>query len=403
MDPRGATSEFQSVVDSGGSRDKAVSALSRGDLSAAESYSLAALRHDPKDPYALVVAGLTYESLGKYDLARQYFQVILTNNPTATMTIPDGNGVLRQRSIMEIARSNLQTIDTLTGRGVAKTTFESGKAPGAVVAIPPVASADANVIGRFRLLKRLLDEDLITPDEFNQRRSANLGGLMPYTQIPAAIGLERPVPPESQIIDRLQTLKMAVEAREMQPREAAAERTTILEGILPAQPRTRSLPPLPPKDVLDTAELIGRLERIKGLTLINADEFNAERAAIEKSLDAKIAAQPKPEGGGVLHYGAAPQAPKAMPAAKESVTPSKVNWGVALANAETESDATAALERVKSKFPEELAAITLSVRKITVANKERWQVVGPVDGRAKARALCKTLKLHRQACDAVGL
>ena len=408
-DPRGSVDEFNAVVDSEHATDRAISALSKADYNTAETYALSALRRDPKDPYALLVAGICYQNSGQYDLARQYYTVILTNKPVALMALPDTHGVITQRSVVDIARENMDTIDRIMGVNVARGMSESGAAPGAGVKPMPLTGVEASVAGRFRILKRLLDEDLITPDEYNARRTANLGALLPLSMPTPSVGLERPIPADSQIVDRLRALKTAVEAREMLPREATSERQVILDALLPAQPRNRIIPPLPPKDMLDAAEAVGRLERLQNQGLISPDEAARERSAIDHALQAQTGTHPM--GGTVtgLQYGPLPDAPKpdaSKPAASAShaaASSSVSKWGVGLGSEASEDEAKSLADRIKGKFPEELGQQTLAVRKISVKGKERWQVVSSVSSHDDAKHLCKLLKLHRQACSPVGL
>lgn len=404
-DPRGTVDEFTSVVDSDHAVDRALSALSKGDYSTAESYALSALRRNPKDPYALLVAGMTYQSTGKYDLARQYYDVILTNKPNAMLAQPGVNGIISQRPVVDIARDNMDAIDKATGRRLARSMEQSGAAAGAGVTPMPMTSAEASVSGRFRILKRLLDEGLITAEEYNARRTANLGALLPLTMPPPSVGMERPIPGDSQIIDRLRALKTATEAREMLPREASGERQTILDALLPAVPKVRAVPPLPPKDMLDAADAVGRLERLQTQNLITPDEMARERAALDRSLQMQLAAKPVEGTVTGLKYGPLPDASKPITKApeKDAKKSAIANWGVGLGSSESEEEAKVLAGRIKAKFPEELGEQTLTVRKITVKGKERWQVVTPVAGHNPARHLCKLLKLHRQGCVPVGL
>ena len=385
-----------------------MSALTRGDISTAQSLAQAALKRDPKDPYALLVAGLAYQTAGRYDLARQYFQVITTTKPVARIAVPDAKGDLQERLVSEIAQTNLDKIDKLTGRSSATSVAESGKAPGVTPVQIRQTDTEASLAGRFRILKRLLDEDLITPDEYVQRRNNNIGALIPLTGAAPAAGLERPIPDDSQFVDRLRTLKNAIEAREMLPREAAGERSVILDGLLPAQPKVKAVPPLPPKDVLEVANSVGRLERFRTQDLISPDEAQREKVALDQLLDKQQAAKSMGVDITGLKYGAPPlpQATPIVPLEKKmtgegAAKPS--NWGIALGVTSDEEEAKTLAASIKAKFPEELGSKALSVRKTTIKGVEKWQIVTSTEGKDGARRLCKTMRLHRQACEAVTL
>ncbi|HLO79174.1 MAG TPA: SHOCT domain-containing protein, partial [Magnetospirillum sp.] len=313
LDPRGTQDTVNGMVNAGAT-DAATAALSRGDFPAAERHAIAALRYNPKDPVALLDAGLAYQGMGQYDLARQYYEVIITNQVPGTIMAPGDGGVVMPRSVIEVARANMAAIDKITGRAIPRSVQESGRPPGiSAVGAPPlpsmvplaapgrpmvsasqlepisapasaqpgrVSDAEANVAGRFRILKRLMDEGLITPDEYNRRRAANAGALLPFTQTPPSAGLERPIPGDDAVARRLRDLAVALEHREMSAAEQAGERTTILDALLPDKPRRFNNPPLPPRDMIEAGQAVGRAERLRAAGLVSEAEVRAERDAI---------------------------------------------------------------------------------------------------------------------------
>ncbi len=406
LSPRHGSDDIETALDSEHSGDRAMSALTKGDIGTAQTLAQSALKRDPKDPYALLVAGMAYQSAGRYDLARQYYQVILTNRSVARINLPDDKGVLQQRPITDLAQANLSKIDSITGRNDANSMAQSGRGPGVVLPSVKVMDGDTSIAYRFRTLQRLLDEELITPDEFAQRRTNNLGALLPLTGGMPAAGLGRPVPDESQFIDRLRMLKAAIEAREMLPREAAGERAVILDGLLPTQARTKAVPPLLPKDVLEVADAVRRLEKLRTMELISADEAQREKTALDQTLEKQMAMK-APVGGNSsgLKYGIPPMPPPPPPAmpmdkkAGEAGAAKPAAWGVVLGVAPDEEEAKTLAAQIKSKFPEELGSKVLSVRSATVKGAAKWQIVTAADGKDGARRLCKTMRLHRQACE----
>ena len=74
------------------SSERAMTALTKGDYSTAERLAINTLRRDPKDPYALYTAGMVYQATGRYDLARQYYEVLLANRPQVMLTVPTQGG-----------------------------------------------------------------------------------------------------------------------------------------------------------------------------------------------------------------------------------------------------------------------------------------------------------------------
>jgi len=415
--------DVRQLVDSGNQTDLALNALTRSEMSEAERHALQALRINPRDPYALYVAGMVYQSTGRFDLAHQYYEALIANRPQATLTTTV-QGMPQVRSLIDIAQANLTVVDRLSGRYVPRSAAQSGRMPdldtlagepqapqaggsgrGPIVAQPLDATGapgpavgptdgETNIASRFRLLKRLLDEGLITPDEYSRRRAANLGALLPYAvPTPPALGLDRPAPGDAQVLDRLKALTQSLETRAISPAEHAAERTTILDALLPATPRQLDLPPLPVKGVMEGASAVGRAERLRAAGLISADESRSERSAIERQLDGL---------GGAAPASALRQAPSSGRAKAAAASPAGI--GVILATLKSEDAARTGWARIKAKFPEELGAMDASIFQVELPKKgTRWQVVaGPIKSRDEARKLCKTLRLYRQPCDVNG-
>lgn len=432
LDPNGTQNTVEGVVNADAS-DRAMAALTRGDYAAAERHALTALRYNSRDGLGLLAAGLAYQGLGRHDLARQYYEVIITGNIPGSIMTPGDGGVVMPRSIIDVARANMAAIDKMTGRYVPRSAAESGRAPGAsAVGAPPlpfgasdplaastrpqaavgpmrpiggggdavVSAAEANATGRFRILKRLLDEGLVTPDEYRVRRAANTGALLPYTGKTPAAGLDRPIPPDEALSARLRALAQNLEGRAITAAEHAAERNTILDALLPEKPRKVEVPPLPPKDLLEAGQSIGRVERLLAAGLISADEAAKEKAAIDQRYNSQMSSQVV-EGSVTGLRPAVTSAPVAAQNGGKAATPaakSSGKWGVALARAGTEDEARTLWDGIKRKFPEELGKYDATFR--PNAEASAWRVlVGPLASKTAASKLCKTLKLHRQSCD----
>ncbi len=437
-DPQSSVDTLMNApVFSGASAERAMTALTKGDYSRAESQAIATLRANPKDPYALYVAGMVYQATGRYDLARQYYEVILANRPQITITTL-ADGMPQVRTLVDVAQANLIMIDKLTGRYSPRTTAQSGRVPdatpqgfepmapqtaarGVVAARPlddptassapaaagrsPGAQAEANVSGRFRILKRLLDEGLITPDEYTRRRATNMGALTPYSSpLPPAQGLERPVPGDEQVVERLKALGRALETRAISPAEHAGERAAILDALLPAEPRKVDLPVLPPRDVMEAASAVGRVERMRAAGLVSADESRRERDAVERVLDTQLARTPVGGTATGMRQGAQPANGNGKGNGKVNGNGKASGSGVALGTAKSEDGARQTWDKIKGRFPEELGAMDAVFRKEDLGEKGvRWRIVaGPLKSQDEARKLCKVLKLHRQSCDPAG-
>ncbi len=393
--------------------ERAMRELGQGDLSNAEHDALAALRHHPDDPYALLVAALVFQSTGRYQRASRYYQAILDENPTAAIMLPEAGGAKERHSIVSIARANLGAIAKILGRPVPASatalpvSAANGSVAGqAVMTVPSAAAlpaaAEADVAGRFRILKELLADNLITPTEYAARRSANLGALLPYSEPPPAVGLARPIPPDHAVIDRLRALKSAVQAGEMTPDQQSAEREIILDALLPANPARRAPPPPLPRDMLAAASAVGRLERMAARGLVTPAEVAREKAAIKRALAANLAGQPVVGTETGLVYGTPPSAETGVSRAKVSDGTAHHGhvWGVSLAITVSQGEAERQAPVIKAKFPEELGAKHFKVQPIYYkGGTRRWRVVaGPFADRQAAAAMCGRLHLHRQRC-----
>ena len=174
---------------------------------------------------------------------------------------------------------------------------------------------------------------------------------------------------------------------------------TILDALLPAEPRKVDLPTLPPKDVMEAAGAVGRVERLRASGLVTPEEAKREKDIIEKMLDAQLAKVPVSGSATGLRQGAAPANGNGNGAKKGAATGS--GNAVALATAKSEDEAQQTWEKIKAKFPEELGGMGVAFRQIDMGEKgTRWRVVaGPLKSTDEARKLCKVLKLHRQSCD----
>ncbi|MGE5504958.1 MAG: SPOR domain-containing protein [Actinomycetota bacterium] len=140
---------------------------------------------------------------------------------------------------------------------------------------------------RFLVLARLFDDGLVTPEDMQARRSANLGALLPFSTPPPAAGLERAIPPVPQLVQRLAQL-----ARGSGPTNArASERAYLLDQLLPRQPRQLAPPVRTDTEALRLGK--ARVERLANAGLVTPDERARELDAISRG-EQLIAATPLP-------------------------------------------------------------------------------------------------------------
>ena len=369
--------------------EAAMAALAKGDYNRAEDYGKMALRRNVKDPYAILALAMVYQNTGRPELSRQYYGVLVSMHPQET--VMTGMGPTAERhTIDEVAQAALITLS-----GVPGATYREPTAYPAQLHVPPPPSVnlsavdpqaveDGNIILRFQTLRRLLDEGLITRDEYNQRRGANLGALLRYGAPPPVIGLGRPAPAPEQLIERLKAISANFEDHSISAGEQAAERAVILEALIPGNPQQRANPPTPITDQMQVAALAGRLQRLREANVITGEEQGREQAIAQRALDAYTA-----------------RAEAAARAAAGIMPTTKVTGpGVRLGSLRNEAQAEKLWAALQRQFPQELGGLHSSISKVTPRRGRSVYVLnaGPVTDRKAAQALCRVLKRKHQSC-----
>lgn len=349
--------------------ESGLAALARSDYPEAERQAVAALRERPDDAYAMLALARTYEQTGRPELARQYYQTIRAIDPPGSAMI----GSDRPQPLAAVAQTGL---DRLAGPAVGEPLAER----------PP--ASPANAARRFAVLRDLVERGLVTPDEFAARRTANLGALLPYSERPPAVGLDWPPPGAEAVAGRLRALAAGLEGRSLTPAEHAAERRTILDALLPAQPPLRRQAAAGSLDAATLAEHLARLQELRSAGLIGAEEQARERAAAERLVAAaETRAAPRPL--------TAPPPP-----AKAAAVAAKAG-GVAvhLGSLRSEPAARRGWSDLRQRFPDLLGRLDPAFTRVEVAGKGSfWRITaGPLDA-AAAQHLCDALKQRRQYC-----
>jgi len=251
--------------------------------------------------------------------------------------------------------------------------------------------AEDNMVTRFQALRVLLDEGLITRDEYNTRRGANLGALLRYSVVPPARDLSRPPPQPDALVQRLRYLASAYAEHSISAGEQAAERAVILDGLLPAVVKRRADPPPPITDEMAVAAEIGLVERLRDANVITDAEATKEKLKAAQLLDASIAASD-----------AAARAAAGMAAGAGPSAGYGSGVGVALSTHNSEAQARRAWAALQKAHPSELGQLGLSLKKIPRPHRPtHYQIVaGPVPDHEAAISLCKSLRKHDLSCDA---
>ena len=275
----------------------------------------------------------------------------------------------------------------------------------------PLTAAQKNTIQRFEILKRLEDEALITADEYAKRRTANAGGLLPFTRQPPADGLGRPVPSADAIVARLAALRRSFEMRAITPQQHALERTMILNALLPETPEDRADPKAPPKDMIEGAAEAGHLERLREKNLITAEELQAEKDAIEHAVTTGLL--PSQETGrpaaarraSTANNRTAPAPAGKAAAAGPTVSPMEreiTGPVVHIASYRSEASAVKGWEEVIGKNRALLTGVQPIVRRVDLGEQGTFYrlMAGSYASLADAEAACIKLKEAGQFCRA---
>ena len=382
--------------------------LAKGEMIAANALFDQALKANPADVYALMGKGLILQRWNEPSQARQAYQAVLALHPDPSVKIATA-GSPEPQSILELATANLEALEdagVAQGGAMLAPSMAAQPMQGASSMMPaqPVRAAggraqaplpflneaDANTMTRFETLGKLRDQGLITPDEYAERRRANIGAMLPYTNPkPASTGLDRPVPPAEQIIGRLNAINRALEMRAINMRQHAAERTTIIDGLLPVTPRATMNPALPPKGLMESADAIRRLEATRERGLISTEEYTKEKEAIDK-----LTTVPTPP----------PPAPTASAAPTTGVTTALTcgpQPAVHVASYRSEDDAQKGWAQLRRAYPQ-LGPLQPEVSRVNLgAQKGVFYrlLAGPLPSQPDADRICRELKAKRQFCE----
>ncbi len=421
-----------------------ISEMLKGNYLEAESHFRAALDSNPRDVHALLGAAILYQNTGQLVRSRELYEAVLALRPDETQQFISLND-LSTRPISQVASVNLAILESggvvnelasgaagvvnqppaqsmngfNAGYGTLSNGARSTLTPATNEALFPVATmpgseaevlvpmtapagfgfsgADSNTISRFTTIRALRDQGLLTPGEYDERRRANIGALLPLTERPPAAGLDRPVPTTEQVTERLRAIGRALSLRAISVSQHSAERTMILDALMPAAPVVLANPSPPPQGLLEAADLVRRLEMLRDGGFISSDEYARERAAIEKAM-----LPPAPEASMAGQAGGIASAePAALMAGETMVQMSGPQPGVHLASYRSVKQAEAGWSQLKRAHSELLGDLKHTVKSIDLGSKGRYYrlLAGPFPDNSAAEDVCRKLKSRRQFCD----
>lgn len=403
-----------------------IAELAKGNYVTADNYFQKALSANPRDVHALLGAGILYQNTGQFVRAREMYEAVLAIRPEDSQQFVTWSQIAT-RPASQVASVNLSLLENGGGTPAAVSTVGAapvGGAPTGDVLLgrvsPEVASAPAalparqsglpslstpvvagqftggyvNVVSRFATLKALRDQGLVTEQEYQQRRSSNVGALLPLTSPPPAAGLDRPVPSTEQISARIQSIGRSLEMRAISVSQHAAERSVILDGLLSAAPVVVASPAPPPTDLLEAADSVRRLELLRDGGYITTDEYARERQAVE------LAVAPKPTSVPAAAQTTTPAAPQQM-AKKEPAMASGPQPAVHLASYRSAKQAEDGWKKIMRAHGNLLGQLQYEVSRVRLGSKGTYfrLKAGPLQSVTEAKSLCGQLKRRRQFCD----
>ena len=390
--------------------------LAKGDNFKAQGHFEAALKANPADVQALFGLAVLFQNTGQTSRARQLYERILALDPMPSDEILIWAGK-DTHPIIDVAEVNLQLLGDggmapLPGAQMQSAPqMRSAQAPApsrlhvqprfsnpmsqpqaVVQAEPMFKSEDLNIVARFKTMRALLDQGLITQDEFLIRRQVNVGALLPMSSAPAATGLDRTVPGVDQISGRLRAIGRALEMRALSPAQHTSERTMILDALMPASPASVANPAPPPKGLMEAADAVRRLEMLKEVDIITSDEYTKERAAIEGSMQPMA---PKPMSK--MSSGAAKSSANAATTSLSGFQPA-----VHLSSYRQKKAAERGWTQLQKQFGSLLGGLTPNIERVDLGGGKgvfyRLKA-GPLPSNAAAQDMCRKLKAKRQYCD----
>ncbi|MBH90211.1 MAG: hypothetical protein CMF71_08315 [Magnetovibrio sp.] len=393
--------------------------LAKGNYIEAEKRFQTALKKNPQDVHALLGLGMLYQNNGLTTRARQMYEALLAIRPDDEKQFIVWKS-LKTRPISEIASVNLALIESggiLTSMGRASTSerpagsqpISGASVPSAItartiekelkpqaysdgVSTPHLTDADSNIVSRFKTLIALRDQGLLTDQDYNARRQANIGALLPLSSPPPASGLDRPVPSTQQISGRLRAIARGLEMRAISVAQHASERAMILDAMMPSAPISVANPGRPPQGLLEAADSVRLLEKLRESGLITSDEYARERAAIERHIS--------PAAPDIKNKPAVPIT--SVPKNSEKLSQKKRRQpGVHLASYKSRKDAERGWAQLRRAHKVELASLKSEIIETKLGAKGVFfrLKAGPLMGKVAAEALCKQLKKRRQFCE----
>ena len=226
----------------GGNGQAALDAVSKGGPGASAPAVIDALREAPHDPRTQLAAALYYDGQNRPNLARQYYQaVILGRQPVMVTVVADQP----PRSAAAVAAQKLAALgqepmaagrQSRADQWAALTPIVPSSAPTSTpTRLTPGVGVFAldPVVQRYVIFIQLVEAGIASEEEYQARRRANLGGLLPYSSS-ALAPADRQLPPTAdEIRQRIQDIDHFATTMGNAEGYRETRRREILDGLLP--------------------------------------------------------------------------------------------------------------------------------------------------------------------------
>ena len=406
-----------------------IAELAKGNNVLANARFEKALAANPDDVLALYGLAVLYQNSGQPERARELYSRIVSMDPRPTdellvwaskQTQPivdlasvnmhllndGGMSSMSEAPVMGAASQSHQPLSAVTSSSTPRSQVDMMASQSSYMASPSAQMTqgmplnmfkdkDLNIVKRFKILRSLLDQGLITQDEFVVRRKVNAGALLPISAPPPAAGLERPVPSGDQISSRLRAIGRALEMRALSPAQHTAERSMILDALMPMNPANLAPPNIPPRGLMEAADEVRRLELLKAEDLITSDEYSRERSAIESNMQP---AAPQSMGGSSMGGTSKPQAMTIEP----KPTLGGFQPALHLASYRQQRAAERGWAELSKGFDSILGGLEHRIERVDLGGGKgvfyRLKA-GPMPSNAAAKDACRSLKAKRQYCE----
>jgi len=172
----------------------------------------------------------------------------------------------------------------------------------------------------------------------------------------------------------------------------SAERTMILDALMPSAPVVVANPAIPPKGLMEAADSVRRLEKLRDEGFISSDEYARERQAIELAMRPT---QPTPKAAGPK-----PEMPRNDKMVKPD-TKAGPQLAVHLASYKSAKQAERGWAQIRRAHRSVLGKLKHSVSRISLGRKGTYYRLkaGPFKDASAAKSACRQLKRRRQFCE----